>query len=124
MDDTGRFAARLNALFQTSTRPDGKHYSQQDVVEGCQGTITRVYLWKLRTGRARNPSMRVVQALADFFGVSVDYFSAPDEQGKLGAERNLDDPLVAQICEKYSQLDEQGKRVILNLIDYLIKLKS
>jgi len=68
--------------------------------------------------------MRVVQALADFFGVSVDYFSAPDEQGKLGAERNLDDPLVAQICEKYSQLDEQGKRVILNLIDYLIKLKS
>lgn len=124
MDDTGRFSARLNALFQTSTHPDGRHYSQQDVVDGCQGTITRVYLWKLRTGRARNPSMRVVQALADFFGVSVDYFSAPDEQGGLGAERNLDDPLVAQMCVKYSQLDDQGRRVILNLVDYLVKLRS
>jgi len=124
MDDTGKFSARLNALFETSTRPDGKHYIQQDVVDGCQGTITRVYLWKLRTGRARNPSMRVVQALADFFGVSVDYFSAPDHQGGLGAERNVDDPIIAQICEKCSQLDDQGRRVILNLIDYLIKLKS
>ena len=124
MDDTGKFSARLNALFETSTRPDGKQYSQQDVVDGCQGTITRVYLWKLRTGRARNPSMRVVQALADTFGVSVDYFSAPDEQGELGAERNVDDPMIAQIREKYSQLDDQGRRVILNLIDYLIKLKS
>lgn len=68
--------------------------------------------------------MRVVQALADFFGVSVDYFSAPDEQGGLGTERNLDDPLVAQMCVKYSQLDDQGRRVILNLVDYLVKLRS
>ena len=121
MDDTGRFSARLNALFQTLMRPDGKQYSQQDVVDGCQDTITRVYLWKLRTGRATNPSMRVVQALADFFGVSVDYFASPDDPG---AERDVDDPMVAQICERYSQLDDQGRRVILNLVDYLIKLKS
>jgi transcriptional regulator with XRE-family HTH domain len=122
-DRADLFSARLNALFQASRRADGRRYTQEDVVRGCNGALTRVYLWKLRTGKAKNPSMRVVQALADFFGVSVDYFSTPGEWGEIGVERGADDPLVARMCEKYGQLDEQGKLVILNLVDYLLELK-
>ena len=111
-DEANQFAFRLNALFQTSRGRDGIRYSQQDVVDGCKGMLTRVYLWKLRTGRAKNPSMRIVQALADFFGVSVNYFSAPVEKQPVDAEPRLDNPLIVEICEKYCLLDAQGRRVI------------
>lgn len=124
MQDADIFTNRLNQLFQTSTRPDGKPFTQEEVVRGSNGALTRVYLWKLRTGRAKNPSMKVVQVIANFFGVSVDYFSYPEDRNNLDKMSSVDDPMVAQICEKYCQLDERGRRVILNLADYLLSLKT
>ena len=116
-------ASRLEHLFANKLRPDGRRYSQDDVVQGCRGEITRVYLWKLRTGRARNPSMRVIQALANFFGVSVDYFSRADVDQLFEDQQTLENPLVRQMAEKLAMLDERGRWVILNLIDYLLQAR-
>lgn len=124
IQDVEVFSNRLNQLFETARRQDGKRFTQEEVVRGSKGTLSRVYLWKLRTGRAKNPSMRVVQALADSFGVSVDFFTCPEGGSDIDQSSRVDDPVVAQICEKYCQLDAQGRRVILNLADYLISLKA
>jgi transcriptional regulator with XRE-family HTH domain len=68
------FTAKLNRLFREKTKPDGSIYTQTDVIVGTNDVVNRVYLWKLLTGRATNPSIQVVQALADFFGVAPSYF--------------------------------------------------
>jgi len=73
--DTNNFALRLKRLFKEKTKPDGKQYSQAEVLDGLQGVVTRVYLWKLRNGRASNPSLQVISGLADFLGLTPAIFS-------------------------------------------------
>ncbi|MGW1275579.1 hypothetical protein ACWD4V_01290 [Streptomyces tsukubensis] len=38
--------------------------------------LSDTYMWKLRTGRADNPTKRHMEALADFFAVPRDYWSS------------------------------------------------
>jgi transcriptional regulator with XRE-family HTH domain len=123
-DNNRSFAAKLEHLFTTRLRIDGRRYTQDEVVQGCDGALTRVYLWKLRTGRATNPSMRVVQALADFFSVGVDYFSLSEDDTDTSGPPAVGDPIVRHMAEKFSQLDDRGRRVFLNLLDYVLSLKS
>src|SRR5258706_42082 len=73
------FAAKLNRLFKEKRKPDGTLYTQTEVVENTKGVLTRVYLWKLRTGRASNPGLQVIRALAEFFGVDPSYFFVNDK---------------------------------------------
>lgn len=67
------FQERLNHLF-ANTRA-----TYRDVVNGTGGIIKEAYLWQLRTGRAINPSYKVIAALASFFHVSPSYFFGEDE---------------------------------------------
>lgn len=72
------FTERLNALFET--RPDpatGRPYTNVAVADalGSYGVpITQSYLGQLRNGRKSEPSAGLVGGLAQFFGVSADYF--------------------------------------------------
>jgi transcriptional regulator with XRE-family HTH domain len=72
-------AEKLEKLFDEVRKPDGSKYTQTEVVEGTNGVLTRVYLWKLRTGRATNPGFHIIKALADFFQVDTNYFSENKE---------------------------------------------
>ncbi len=47
-----RGAEKLEKLFAEARKADGSIYTQAEVVEGTTGALRRVYLWKLRTGRA------------------------------------------------------------------------
>jgi transcriptional regulator with XRE-family HTH domain len=116
-------AERLEKLFDEVRKPDGKKYTQAEVVAGTQGVLTRVYLWKLRTGRAANPSFHVVQALADFFGVDVDYFA----RAEAAAGEAINAPTgryFDEICERAARLDERGRKAILDLMDYLLSFQG
>ena len=62
------FQERLNHLF------DSKRATYRDVVDGTGGIIREAYLWQLRTGRAINPSYKVIAALASYFNVKPGYF--------------------------------------------------
>ena len=68
--EANNFALRLNRLFKERKKPDGKPYSQTEVLDGLKGVLTRVYLWRLRKGLAMNPSFQVIAGLADFFAVN------------------------------------------------------
>lgn len=118
------FAEKLNKLFQTVTKPDGSKYTQEEVVRGTNGTLTRVYLWKLRTGRATHPGFHIVQALADFFGVEIGYFI--EEPGKVAdmADQARKDRMVDQIALRSSKLGEEGKKAILQMIEHILLIEQ
>lgn len=66
------FADRLNLAFRTVTKPDGSEYTQREL-EVATG-ITPSYIGRLRSGKADNPSLKVIQALAKFFNVQASFF--------------------------------------------------
>lgn len=72
---------RLNELFARippsgASSPDSRYTTNAAAREITErGTsITAVYLGKLRNGTQSNPSFRHLGAIADLFGVPVDYF--------------------------------------------------
>ena len=111
-------------LFEEKRMPDGSQYSQNEVVEGTDGVLTRVYLWKLRTGRASNPSFQIIQALAEFFGVDPRYFFENDDQRIELQENEKRDQLVDQIALRSSELDNAGKQAVLYMIESIVKSKK
>jgi transcriptional regulator with XRE-family HTH domain len=119
------FATRLNHLFEVKRKLDGSQYSQTEVIEGTNGVLNRVYLWKLRTGRASNPSLQMIQALAGFFGVEPSYFfEGEDARIDLTQEREKRDQLVDQIALRSSELDNAGKQAVLYMIESIMKSKK
>ncbi len=119
------FAAKLNRLFKEKRKPDGTLYTQTEVIESTKGVLTRVYLWKLRTGRASNPGFLVIQALAEFFGVDPSYFFVNDKMSKEFAKQSQKrDQLVDQIALRSSELDDKGKQTILYMIESIVKSKK
>ena len=127
-ENTGSFADKLNGLFETKTQPDGTRYTQEELIRASGGALTRVYLWKLRTGRATNPGLSVVKAIADFFEVGVDYFF--EEQPKKAAthtdvvEELSKNGMATQIALRSTKLDAEGKKKVLEMIDYILSLSG
>lgn len=74
----GPLAHKINYLFETVRRPDGKSYSNEEVAEAItelgEATISGTYLWYLRRGDRDNPTKKHLEVLARFFGVSPAYF--------------------------------------------------
>ncbi|MCX5070815.1 hypothetical protein OOJ91_33765 [Micromonospora lupini] len=68
------FAARLNYLFETKRRPDGKPWENSQV--GAQCALSRQQIHNLRhpTGSGRGPKYDTITALARFFKVDPNFF--------------------------------------------------
>jgi transcriptional regulator with XRE-family HTH domain len=124
MDAKDTLSMRLERLFEHVRKPNGARYTQKEVVQGTHGVLTRVYLWKLRTGRATNPGYHIIKALADFFHVDTDYFAGRDETPSEKAIPNVPGRFVQEIMARASQMDDKSQKAILDLMDYLISLKE
>lgn len=121
-------ADKLELLFATFTQPDGSPYSYQDVENGTDHAVTAAYVWKLRAGKATNPSYRVLEAIAAFFDVPIDYFASEqivsdDYLQRLKLAVELDKEGVAQIALRAGQLDAQGRQAILDMMEYVLQIK-
>lgn len=85
-------AQRLEHLFAQTAGPGGRPITLQEIVdrinEGGIATISLSYLQQLRTGKAQNPRLQHLQALADAFSVPLGYF-IEDENATNAAERGL-----------------------------------
>ncbi len=127
-ENNDSFAEKLNTLFETKTKPDGARYTQEELIRASGGALTRVYLWKLRTGRATNPGLSVVKAIADFFGVGVDYFFEESPRKTTPptdlVEQVSKNGLATQIAMRSTKLDEEGKKKVLEMIDYILSLSG
>jgi transcriptional regulator with XRE-family HTH domain len=118
------FAYKLNTLLELKRKPDGSQYTQEEVIQSTQGILSRAYLWKLRTGRAKNPGFHIVQALADFFAVDIRYFTVEKDAGIKLIDQVREDELVEQITLRSSRLGREGKLALLNMIDFILKNKD
>jgi len=112
-------AEKLERLFEEVRKPDGSPYTQTEVIEGTRGVLTRVYLWKLRTGRAQNPGYQIIQAISEFFGVDPSYFF--EGETPLPEKPSPEGKYLEEIATRSSMLDENGREAILGMIDYILK---
>ncbi len=126
MDNTdhNNFAAKLNRLFEERRKPNGTRYSQKEVFQSAPGVLNRLYLWRLRKGKAFRPSYPVVKALADFFGVDPSYFFENGEIAAEPAEDSQKNDLVHQIALRSSGLDKDGQQAVLLIIDSIINSRK
>jgi transcriptional regulator with XRE-family HTH domain len=134
---TTLFAQRLQKLFETKRKPDGSAYTQDDVLQGTNGAITRVALWKLRAGRTKNPSYESIKALADFFHVSPAYFfgepgddetvlefsSSGEQPDNPSSKSRIVDIKVEQIALRAAKLDDSARDALLHMIDFIENLE-
>ena len=82
-DGDDSFAAKLAELFEHSRDEDGRRYTGKRIAEKANQhghSLSDAYISQLRTGKARTPSFKTVEAIASAFEVSVTYFlSNPSE---------------------------------------------
>ena len=98
MDD---IAERLDLLFRTVTKEGGKEYSYREIEELAGGAITSTSIWKIRTGRTRNPSLKTLQALSAAFEVPVAYFfieEVTEDDIPAYLQQYCDEKMVEQIA--------------------------
>ena len=119
-------ARRLQHLYDTVRRPDGRPYSDRQVAawvnEDAGIRVTgRTYLYQLRTGRSFNPTYRLLIGLARFFGVSPVYFFAEEEASRGGLPPEvaavLRDDGVRDLALKAAGLSERSRRGIRQMIE-------
>ncbi|MGC1376690.1 MAG: helix-turn-helix domain-containing protein [Anaerolineales bacterium] len=113
------FAERLDRLFKEKRKPDGMPYSTADVLATTEGVLTRVHLWKLRNGRASNPSLKVIQALASCFDVSPTYFFEDEQMPTPCAPDSQVRNFVTVLRE--SSLGEEEQKAVLSVVTVLLK---
>lgn len=75
---TKALAERIDCLFRTHRSPRGREYTYREAASAMSAhdgvSFSSAYLWQLRTGAKDNPTIRHIEALARFFGVSPSYF--------------------------------------------------
>ena len=123
MSEQGFLADRLEKLFETVRKADGSRYTQTEVVEGTHGVLTRVYLWKLRTGRATNPGFQIIKSLADFFQVDTNYFTQSEVDAAGETVARPAGRYLQAILERAGQLDDKAQKAILDMLDYLLSIQ-
>jgi transcriptional regulator with XRE-family HTH domain len=120
-------AERLDLLFRTVTKEGGKEYSYREIEELAGGAITSTSIWKIRTGRTRNPSLKTLQALSAAFEVPVAYFfieEVTEDDIPAYLQQYRDEKMVEQIALRARDLDDNGKQAILDMINYVRRVQG
>jgi transcriptional regulator with XRE-family HTH domain len=116
------FAEKLEFLFEEKRKLDGTQYSPTEVLDATVGVLTRVHLWKLRTGKTSNPSIKIVQALADFFGVPPSYFLEENEIKTESTQDNQQEEF--QVLLRSFGLDKDERKAVLLMVEAIKKSKK
>lgn len=89
-DGLPHLAERLNVLFEhVPRRGGGDLYSNERAAEDLTAAgmpVTAGYLRQLRSGKRRNPTARLLAAIADLFEVPITYFFEADQADKVAAQ--------------------------------------
>ena len=101
------FATRIAEL----RRQKGE--SLQDVATAVGATKT--HIWELEKGRSANPSLNLVQGMADHFGVSVAYLVDED------IEANDADQQLARMFRQAKNLNETERGYLDDMLQNFLK---
>ena len=125
-------AERLNHLFATIPRPDRTGYwtnEQASAAMAARGKpMSDGYISELRSGKKNNPSARNLGALAELFGVPVDYFFNEDTAAKIDADLRLlvalRDGGVPGVAMRTHGLSPDFLENLAGIIEHVRKLES
>lgn len=114
------FADRLNWLFATRLTPDGRPYTLREVSDRTRISIG--YLGNMRRGAVTMPTADKVQALADFFGVPITFFTREDVP--ILSPDALDEPLLEALAKPHvrefalraGELGDVERAVVLQML--------
>ncbi|MER5973670.1 helix-turn-helix domain-containing protein [Streptomyces sp. NPDC002055] len=90
---TRSLAEKIDHLFKTIHPKERGSYSYKEVESGIRDrggpTVSASYIHQLRTGQRDNPTMKHLEALADFFGVAPSYFFNEESSERIAAELSM-----------------------------------
>jgi transcriptional regulator with XRE-family HTH domain len=116
---------RVDLLFRTVLDENGQEYSYRQIEKLAGGDVSATSIWKLRSGKTKNPGQKTIRALSKAFGVPVNYFFdkvvSRENIPQYRDEYRDSEKLVDQIALRAGQLNGEGQEAILNLIDYIQK---
>jgi transcriptional regulator with XRE-family HTH domain len=125
-------ALRLDRLFRGG-RPDGRPWTNDQVAEELKQRnpelrVSGGYLSALRNGGKSHPSIELQQALADFFGVPISYFTTPaldvDEADRAAATALMDQVGVRAIALRAIGVQEESLATIVAVLDNIRALQG
>jgi transcriptional regulator with XRE-family HTH domain len=120
-------AQRLNTLFRTVHPPGEKEPSNREVVDAIAEAggprVSPQYLQQLRNGVKDNPSKRLIEGLAHFFGVKPAYFFS-DKEAQATDEGvallvNLVDAGALNIAARLPDLPPESREVVRQVVEHL-----
>lgn len=133
-DSRGRLALRLDRLFRNVHPPGKKEYSNDAVAEAIRAAggpgVTGAYLQQLRKGVKDNPSTRLLEALAAFFGLeSAAYFFQDEEAAQVDLGVAVLTKLLLEadafdIAARLADLPADSRELVRQLVDHLAQLKG
>jgi transcriptional regulator with XRE-family HTH domain len=130
-DEGGRSARTLGEkiewlvrhMWPADTPPPRTHADVAEAISQATGEeMSSTSIWKLRTGRGDNPTLKTLTALATFFGVPIGYFGE-DEESKPAEEQVV---LLALLKEKgvsaaalrsLAELSPGSRQMVTDMID-------
>lgn len=115
----GELARRVQWLFETKRKPDGKKYSQRDVARA--GSLSPTTVSRICSGENPNPSMEILGAFAKTFGVPFQYFdlteSAEQEERRIKLDQALETSGVEGIALRSMDLTPKSVELIVSMLD-------
>ena len=80
--------------------------------------VSKAHIWELEKGRAANPSMGLVERLADHFGVSVSFLVGED------LEADDADPQLQRMFRQATKLGPREREILDDMMKSLLKSKK
>jgi transcriptional regulator with XRE-family HTH domain len=133
-------ASKLNTLFARVTGQDGREYSNEHVASAIRDasgvTISQSYIWQLRKGKKDNPTLKHLQALADFFGVPAAYFFDDEVTDRVSAQldaleaerarraMHADREEARLMAMRAGELSDERRKQVMDLLDVVYKLEQ
>ncbi|MEB8338056.1 helix-turn-helix domain-containing protein [Streptomyces endophyticus] len=124
-------AERLEMLFDEirPQEPTGRRYTHDEVAAELRRVqpglrVSGAYLSALRNGSKRNPSLDLLTALAQFFGVSASYFLDPTPQDQAEEEIALakvgHHPQVRNLALRALELSPESLAVVTQIVERVL----
>jgi transcriptional regulator with XRE-family HTH domain len=114
-----QFAVLLNHLFATRLTPEGRPYTLTEVAKATGMSVP--YLSMLRKGSIGAISLQRAAALAQFFRVSLDYFSQAGPPADTTDELVRDalaKPLVREVALRAGKVGTVQRALILQMLEH------
>nr|AGO98973.1 XRE family transcriptional regulator [Streptomyces sp. WAC 04229] len=124
-------ADKLEHLFRTVVPPGREPYGTEEVAQAITASgvpISGSYVWLLRKGQRDNPTIRHLQAIANFFGVPAAYFFddqvAADVDADLGLLVALKGAGVQNVALRAAGLSSKSLHSIGEVIERVRELEG